>query len=113
MFCKNCGKPMNENQAICLECGVKAGEGNHFCANCGQPIAPNAAVCTQCGVAVANTPADGAKRKLVALLLAIFLGGFGALLSWLQQKCCYPAGSQHTFVLDRRGTARYVYLGYY
>lgn len=78
MFCKNCGKPMNENQAICLECGVKAGEGNHFCANCGQPVAPNAAVCTHCGVAVTNAPADGAKRKLVTLLLAIFLGGFGA-----------------------------------
>ncbi len=52
MFCKNCGKPMNENQAICLNCGVNAGSGNKFCANCGEPVNENAAVCTHCGVAI-------------------------------------------------------------
>ncbi len=52
MYCKNCGKPMNDNQAICLNCGVNAGCGNKFCANCGEPVNENAAVCTHCGVAI-------------------------------------------------------------
>ena len=46
MFCKNCGQPLNPNQAICLNCGVKVGDGTTFCANCGnenyinKPIKP-------------------------------------------------------------------------
>lgn len=52
MYCKNCGKPMNDNQAICLNCGVNAGCGNKFCANCGEPVNESAAVCTHCGVAI-------------------------------------------------------------
>lgn len=36
---------MNDNQAICLKCGVEVGKGNSFCNNCGKPVAPEAAVC--------------------------------------------------------------------
>ena len=52
MFCKNFGEPMNENQAICIKCGVKTGDGNKFCWNCGKEVAENAEVCLSCGVAV-------------------------------------------------------------
>ncbi len=30
MYCRNCGEVMNDNQAICLKCGVKTGEGKVF-----------------------------------------------------------------------------------
>ena len=43
---------MNDNQAICLKCGVKTGDGKAFCANCGNAVAENAAVCLNCGVAI-------------------------------------------------------------
>ena len=36
MYCKNCGAAMNPNQAICIQCGVKTGEGANFCNNCGK-----------------------------------------------------------------------------
>ena len=36
MYCRNCGEPMNDNQAICLKCGVKVGAGTRYCANCGK-----------------------------------------------------------------------------
>ena len=52
MFCKNCGEAMNDNQAICLKCGVKTGEGNAYCANCGEAVDANASVCLKCGVAI-------------------------------------------------------------
>ena len=79
MFCKNCGKEMNDNQAICIECGVKTGDGNKFCANCGKPVAENAEVCLSCGVAVKKSAAEnlGGQDKIVMLLICFFLGGLG------------------------------------
>lgn len=78
MFCKNCGEQMNDNQAICLKCGVKAGGGNSFCANCGNAIAPEAEVCLNCGVAVKKAGADyGNYDKMVIALVCFFLGGIG------------------------------------
>ncbi len=77
MFCKNCGEPIVSEQAVvCVKCGTAKGQGTNFCANCGRPVAPGATVCMNCGVTNTNTT-TGDKSKLVAGLLAIFLGCFG------------------------------------
>lgn len=84
MFCKNCGQEINENAVACMTCGFAKGAGEKFCANCGKEINPGAAICTACGAAV--KPADNTaaasingeqKSKLVAVLLAFFLGSIG------------------------------------
>ncbi len=74
MFCKNCGEAMNENQAICLKCGVKKGEGNAFCANCGAAMPAGAEICMNCGV-----KKDGlnGQNKWIMALIAFFIGEFG------------------------------------
>ncbi len=77
MFCKNCGQQMNDNQAICLQCGVKTGTGDAYCANCGQPMAPGAAVCLNCGVAVKKAGDLGGQDKIVMALICFFLGSIG------------------------------------
>ncbi len=78
MFCKNCGEQINDNQAICLKCGVKVGEGNTFCANCGNTVAPDAEVCLNCGVAVKKANKGyGNYDKIVIALVCFFLGGLG------------------------------------
>lgn len=78
MFCKNCGKEMNDNQAICLGCGVKTGEGNKFCWNCGNAVDENAEVCLSCGVAVKNTSNYLAgKDKILIVVLLLLVGTFG------------------------------------
>ena len=81
MFCKNCGEAMNDNQAICLKCGVKTGEGNAYCSNCGASVSPEAAVCLSCGVAIKKAAAAGGdlggKDKIVIALVCFFLGGLG------------------------------------
>lgn len=78
MFCKNCGEQMNDNQAICLKCGVKKEDGNRFCANCGKEITPNAEVCLNCGVAVKKASAQyGNYDKITIALVCFFLGGLG------------------------------------
>ncbi len=80
MFCKNCGEELNSNQAVCLKCGCKVGEGSKFCENCGKDLPENADVCLNCGVATdkasdGTLPAD--KDKTVAGILALFLGALG------------------------------------
>lgn len=83
MYCKNCGKEMNDNQAICLNCGVQTGTGNAYCANCGNPVNAEAAVCLNCGVAIkkAAAAANGeylaGKDKVTMALICFFLGGLG------------------------------------
>ena len=85
MYCRNCGSELNDNQAICLKCGVKVGEGKAYCANCGQPVAENAAVCLSCGVAIKGAGAAAAgngeylngQNKTTMALICFFLGGLG------------------------------------
>lgn len=78
MFCRQCGKSMVDNAAVCVNCGVAAGQGVNFCPNCGAQTAPDAAVCVNCGVALAQPiPAGEQKSKMTAGLLGIFLGGLG------------------------------------
>lgn len=77
MFCKNCGQPINPEQAICLGCGVKNGDGANFCANCGNPIQPGAEVCMSCGFAVKNAKPLAGQDKLVMILICFFIGAFG------------------------------------
>lgn len=78
MFCRNCGNQIDDQAAVCVKCGVAAGQGTNFCPHCGAATVPGAAVCTQCGVALAQPVPQGAqKSKMAAGLLGIFLGAFG------------------------------------
>ncbi len=77
MYCKNCGEMMNDNQAICVKCGVKTGDGTNFCQNCGNPVAPGADVCLTCGVSTKKKDELAGKDKLTMALLCFFLGGWG------------------------------------
>ena len=65
MFCKNCGQPLNENQAICLNCGVEVGNGKKFCANCGNEVAEEAVICVKCGVSLKSAKAEEKNRPNV------------------------------------------------
>lgn len=84
MYCKNCGEQLNDNQAICVKCGVAVGNGNAYCPNCGQPTAPEAEFCVSCGVSLkkGKTTANGGKgipedEKIKYALIAFFVGGLG------------------------------------
>ena len=77
MYCRNCGEQMNDNQAICIKCGVKAGEGTTYCANCGNTVMSNAEVCTSCGVAIKKAGNYGKYDKITIALICFFLGGIG------------------------------------
>ena len=72
MYCKNCGEPMNDNQAVCLKCGVASGNGKSFCPNCGTPTKEEASFCVNCGVALNNGAKSNFTPNLHGLVL-IFL----------------------------------------
>lgn len=79
MYCRNCGNQMDDQASICVKCGVQVGTGTRYCPNCGAETGSGAAVCTKCGYALTKGVAAGGeqKSKLVAGLLAIFLGTLG------------------------------------
>ena len=78
MFCKNCGKQMDDMAVVCLNCGVAKNAGNSYCSNCGAQTTPGATFCISCGASVAQAvnPNDQ-KSKIAAGLLGIFLGSIG------------------------------------
>lgn len=83
MFCKNCGKEIAENAVACVHCGCAPKVGSKFCGFCGAEITNGQVVCTKCGHAidvgsVSGGVSQGSKSRVVAALLAIFLGEFGA-----------------------------------
>ena len=81
MYCKNCGELMNENQDVCLKCGVAAGMGKAFCPNCGNAVSEEAVVCVKCGISLktksnqasvkANT--DGIKTRSIVTAIILSL----------------------------------------
>ena len=85
MYCRNCGSEVDSKAVICVKCGVQTGTGRDFCYNCGVRTQPGAIVCLRCGagLTVPMTPGQcaamypGAKSKMAAGLLGIFLGSLG------------------------------------
>jgi len=52
MFCRNCGKEVNEKAVACLGCGVDPLLENIYCPNCGAPTQANQVMCVKCGVSL-------------------------------------------------------------
>jgi TM2 domain-containing membrane protein YozV len=55
----------------------KSDSKHKFCSKCGKKILQEAEMCPHCGVRQPNMHKGGEKNKLVAALLAIFLGTLG------------------------------------
>jgi TM2 domain-containing membrane protein YozV/RNA polymerase subunit RPABC4/transcription elongation factor Spt4 len=77
MYCRNCGKEVDEKAVACPGCGVPPRLERKFCFNCGTATQANQAICTRCGVSLAAGGGSGAKSKIAAGLLGIFLGALG------------------------------------
>jgi len=72
MYCRNCGNKLLPQAEICEECGVKPPQGQYFCNACGVKVLPLAERCIKCGASFNKPPRP--KSKVVAVLLAVFLG---------------------------------------
>lgn len=82
MYCRTCGKELNNNADVCMNCGCKPQKGRKYCQNCGSETTENQDVCVKCGIKLNNADvlggfSGGTRQKLVAALLAFFLGTLG------------------------------------
>jgi len=75
MYCRNCGKEVDDKAVVCISCGVPPAKEKKYCQNCGAPTDAGAEICVKCGVKLASS-AEG-KDWLVTLLLSAFAGGLG------------------------------------
>ena len=85
-FCRHCGKPVNQDAAICLSCGCPPATGKAFCGNCGNAVKPEQTVCLSCGAAVAagggsnNEPIrNNGKSAFTATILSCLVIGLGQM----------------------------------
>ncbi len=82
MYCRNCGKSLEDLAAYCTSCGVSTAQGNKFCWNCGAATDPNAVICVKCGVNLRQRPGKVGYPKdwLTTLILSLLLlVGFGGI----------------------------------
>jgi TM2 domain-containing membrane protein YozV len=79
MYCRNCGNEVSEKAVMCVACGTPPKAGKKYCYNCKAETDPNAVICLKCGVSLQdnNSILGEGRDWLTALLLCIFLGGFG------------------------------------
>mgnify|MGYP004731533713 FL=1 len=75
MYCRNCGKEVNENAAACLNCGADPKKGKAFCPNCGAQTNENQIICTACGVGLSapkgGQNGEGKSKTLIGILACI------------------------------------------
>ncbi len=76
MYCTNCGKEVHEKAIACPGCGLPPQLESRFCHRCGTATGPGQSYCVKCGASLA-APVAGAKSRVTAGLLGIFLGGLG------------------------------------
>lgn len=82
MYCRNCGNQIDDKADVCMGCGCKPLKANKFCQNCGAETSEHQEVCIKCGVKLSNSDvlsgfSGGTRQKVVAALLAFFLGAIG------------------------------------
>lgn len=81
MYCRDCGQLISNDSLKCTNCGTRKGLGDNYCYRCGSRIKSNSIeVCEFCGAKLNNNIDElniKIKNKLLAGLLALFLGAMG------------------------------------
>ena len=81
MYCRDCGQIISNDSLRCTNCGTRKGLGDNYCYRCGSRIKSNSIeVCEFCGAKLNNHIDElniKIKNKLLAGLLALFLGAMG------------------------------------
>lgn len=81
MYCRECGQLMSNDSLRCVNCGTQKGLGDNYCHKCGSRVKDhNVEFCVICGAKLTDNISEvngKVKNKLIAGLLALFLGGMG------------------------------------
>ncbi|MGI6595847.1 MAG: TM2 domain-containing protein [Elusimicrobia bacterium] len=77
MYCRNCGKEVDDKAVVCINCGVAPSNSNKYCPHCGAPTDAKAEVCIKCGRGLASLSTCERKDWTITLILSILVGEFG------------------------------------
>ena len=81
MYCRECGQLIRNESSKCTNCGTEKGLGDNYCYKCGSIIKKHDLErCEFCGANLNDNryvARENAKSKLIAVFLALFLGGMG------------------------------------
>lgn len=77
MYCRNCGKEVDDKAVVCINCGVAPSNSNKYCPHCGAPTDAKAEVCIKCGRGLASLSICERKDWTITLILSILVGEFG------------------------------------
>ncbi len=90
MYCRSCGKELDDKAVVCVHCGVKPMKGDKHCPTCGVETGPKAEYCIKCGTNLADTAVEtvseykeyaGFWRRFVAVIIdGLLLGIAGRLI---------------------------------
>ena len=88
MFCRNCGKPIDPNAAVCINCGFSNGTGDNYCPNCGNATNVGMTYCTMCGASLVNQRPmvhnfylGYTTKAVIQLVLTVATCGIGSIIS--------------------------------
>ena len=87
LFCRNCGKEVNERAIVCPGCGMQPLAGNQFCRSCGAQTNPAASICVKCGIGLSKGNVDNSPLTFLRTWPAIaasllFCFPLGYVLVW-------------------------------
>lgn len=64
MYCKNCGKEVNEKAVACTTCGLPPLSEKHFCQECGIQTNEKQIMCIKCGVSLITKRKSGTRETI-------------------------------------------------
>ena len=77
MFCRNCGTELGYKEDPCKKCNYKRGFGVDYCPDCGAETEARARKCPECKATLFVMRNTKPRNRVVAALLAFFIGMFG------------------------------------
>ena len=96
MYCRECGQLISNESPKCTNCGTEKGLGDNYCYKCGSIIKKHDLECCEfCGADLNDNryvARENVKSKLIAVFLALFLGGMGILYRWNNLDYCGNMG---------------------
>ena len=107
MYCRSCGKKLEEQAVACIGCGMNPKEGNHNCPYCGEKTVEKQIICTACGGSLLqeNSSSWSTGAYIGLLLLSFFLPIFGWIYGGIKAGKAFPDSKR------KQQAKHYIYAG--
>lgn len=81
MFCRTCGKELNDKAVACVGCGMDPRDGTEHCPICGRPTKEKQVICTACGASLQGK--SGKEWSMWPYIGLLVLSFFVPIFGWI------------------------------